>query len=172
MVDTKPVLKFVVPVKTLHLNGKEIKIPKMGIKHHRLLKEVRTCEETLRVLLDSIHEGLNAAEAEMVMLHLCAFNGKCFEEKDGLSINDVYICTETEFKIGDQEFKFNSPVYTTSADIDDAEFLNKHYNDPAVDFHDFPAFIMDWAAGLRKTIALDTPDGTIYGGLKIMERLS
>ena len=35
MVDTKPTLKFVVPVKHLEINGKQIKIPKMGIKQHR-----------------------------------------------------------------------------------------------------------------------------------------
>ena len=31
---------------------------------------------------------------------------------------------------------------------------------------------MDWATGLRKTIALDTPEGTIYGGINILDRLS
>ena len=172
MVDTKPMLKFVVPVKNITVNGKPIKIPKMGIKQHRLLKDVRSCDETLKVLLDSIHPGLNAAEAELVMLHLCAFNGKCLEEKDGLKISDVYICTQTEFELNDQSFKFESPMYTSNPITDDANFLSHHYHDPSVDFHDFPAFIMDWATGLRKTIALDTPEGTIYGGINILDRLS
>ncbi|HCN7864376.1 TPA: hypothetical protein N6384_004765, partial [Escherichia coli] len=95
MTETKPMLKFVVPVKKLEINGKHIKIPKMGIKQHRLLKDVRSCDETLKILLDSICPGLNAAESELVMLNLCAFNGKCLEEKDGLKLSDVYICTET-----------------------------------------------------------------------------
>ena len=169
--ETKPMLKFVVPVKTITVNGKTIKIPKMGLKQYQLLKDVRSCDETLKILLDSIHPNLNHAESEMVMLHLCAFNGKCFNEKDGLNIDDVYICTETEFELNGQTFKFNPPMLTTDPIIDDADFLNAHY-DGDEDFHEFPAFIMNWANGLRKTIALDTPEGTIYGGINIMERLT
>lgn len=172
MTETKPMLKFVVPVKKLEINGKHIKIPKMGIKQHRLLKDVRSCDETLKILLDSICPGLNAAESELVMLNLCAFNGKCLEEKDGLKLSDVYICTETEFELNGKTFKFKNPMYTSDPIIDDADFLSHHYHDPSVDFHDFPAFIMDWATGLRKTIALDTPEGTIYGGINILDRLS
>ena len=172
MIDTKPSLKFVVPVKNITVNDKQITIPKMGIKQHRLLKEVRSCDETLKILLDSIHPGLNAAEAELVMLHICAFNGKCLEEKDGLRLDDVYICTESEFEFNGEKFKFTPPMLSSEYTHDDANFLSNHYHDPSVDFHNFPAFIMNWATGLRKTVAIDTPDGTIYGGINILDRLS
>lgn len=171
--ETKQMLKFVVPIKTMVINGKTIKIPKMGLRQYRLLKDVRDCDETLKVILDTIHPNLNAGESEMVMLNLCAFNGKCQNEKDGLNIDDVYICTETEFEFNDKIFKFRAPNLSSDAIIDDAVFLKEHYlGDDDIDFHDFPAFIIDWANGLRKTIAIDTPDGVIYGGINIMERLT
>lgn len=173
MIDTKPALKFVIPVKHININGKDIKIPKMGLKQYKLLKDVKSVDDTLKIILDTIHPDLNAGEAELVMLNLCAFNGKCLEEKDGLKLSDVYICTQTEFTLNDKVYKFKAPNLSSDVKIDDADFLKSHYlGEDDIDFHDFPAFIMNWANCLRKTIALDTPDGVIYGGINIMERLT
>lgn len=166
---TKKSLKFVVPVRTLAIGDKVIKIPRMGLRQYQILKEVKSCDDTVKTLLDSIHAGLTAAEAELVMLNLFAFNGKCLDEKDGLKLSDVKICTETEFTLGDTVYKFNPPALSSTAQIDDAEFLSEHYIGVETDFHQFPAFIRDWATGLRKTVSLETPSGTVYGGLNILE---
>lgn len=170
MIDTKPTLKFVVPIKHMCINGKDIKIPKMGLKQYKLLKDVKSVDDTIKIMLDSIHPNLNAGESELVMLNLCAFNGKCAEEKNGLKLSDVYICTKTEFSLNGNTYKFKEPMLSSQTDIDDAEFLKSHYfGDDDIDFHEFPAFIMNWANDLRKTVALDTPDGVVYGGVNIME---
>ena len=164
-------LNIVLPIKTIDVNGKKIKIPKMGLKHYQLLKEVRSCDDTIKTLLDTICPGLNAAESEMVMLHLFAFNGKIKNTKGDLNVDNVYICTENTFTLNGKEYTFNSPMLSSNVEIDDAKFLSMH-SDSDYDFHNFPAFIMEWAKGLRKTVALDTPNGTIYGGINIMEALA
>ena len=51
-------------MKTIQVNQKEIKIPKLGLKHHNMLKEVKSPEENLSLLINSIHPGLTPAEID------------------------------------------------------------------------------------------------------------
>ena len=93
-------LKVYVTRKTIQVNGKEIKIPKLGIKHHALLKGItETPQEAVCLIIDSIYKGLSKAETELVIVHLLAFNNVIpssnmigdFE----YNINDINTCNKT-----------------------------------------------------------------------------
>ncbi|WWS25273.1 hypothetical protein vBKpnAMK6_00319 [Klebsiella phage vB_Kpn_AM_K6] len=66
-------LNVILPIKKIVINEKTISIPKLGLKHHNLMKDVKGPDENMNLLLDSICPGLTAAESDIVVLHLLAF---------------------------------------------------------------------------------------------------
>ncbi len=89
-------LNVILPIKKIVINEKTISIPKLGLKHHNLMKDVKGPDENMNLLLDSICPGLTAAESDIVVLHLLAFNNRIKETvvKDDFTydLNKVYIC--------------------------------------------------------------------------------
>lgn len=174
---TKPFLNIIPAVKQIKVNGKDVTIPKLGFRQIKLLKDMNPegLDESMQTLMDSIRPGLTLAEADMVMLHLLAFNKKVktVEVVGGfeVDIDKAYLCGEYEFDLEGRTAYFVPPVmgekFVTAIDV-----LNKQF-DPErsgfeLDFNDAPAYTLDWAKLIMRTVALDTPAGTVYGGSNII----
>ena len=69
-------LKLILPIKKVKINGKDISIPKLGIKHHLLVKDVENAIDVLDILVRDIKPGLSVAEYDLVIVHLLEFNNK------------------------------------------------------------------------------------------------
>jgi hypothetical protein len=169
-------LNLILPLKKIKLRDKEISIPKLGLKHHNLIKDVRDMSENMGILLDSICPGLTAAESDIVSLHLLEFNGKIKAEsiKDGFTykLNDIYICQRLEFQFQGNTFYFRAPErYETFTTIDkmlDACFIKVNESTEKPNFLEMPAFVMKWADDITNTIAIPGPQGPIKGTAKIL----
>ncbi|AFU64132.1 baseplate hub distal subunit [Salmonella phage STML-198] len=169
-------LNLILPIKKIKCNNKEISIPKLGLKHHHLIKEVRDLSENMGILLDSIHPGLTAAESDLVCLHLLEFNGKLKSTvmKDGFTynINDIYICQRLEFQYQGITFYFRSPdryeVFTTVDKMLSSCFIKTNLSDEAPDFLRMPAFVSKWADDITNMIAIPGPHEPIKGTSKIL----
>lgn len=147
------------PQKKIKIKTKEITIPKLGLKHHQLIKEVRDAADNLKILLDSIHPNLTKAEAEIVMLHTAEFNGLIPLEKDGYSLNDIQVVAKTEFELNNTVYKFRSPTFFEKfKDYEDT--LKKLYiGEDEPDFKGMPAFLIKWVQQLTDTIVLKDKKG-------------
>ncbi|QAU03869.1 baseplate hub distal subunit [Acinetobacter phage Henu6] len=173
-------LNIVPETKQLNVNGKTIKVPKLGLKHRLLLKPNENHEESMKTLLASIAPNLSMAERDLLTIHLLAYNGKIPNTviKDGhtYSIEDVYICQKLKFTYSDYEFKFRSPTFELlkgPADILLSQccvYVKK--NDEKIqvpDFMDLPPFVINWVEQITKTIAIDGPNGPIKGLYELVE---
>lgn len=170
-------LNVILPIKKIVINEKTISIPKLGLKHHNLMKDVKGPDENMNLLLDSICPGLTAAESDIVVLHLLAFNNRIKETviKDGFTydLNKVYICQRLTQRLDGKEFKFRAPPrYSKLGSVDSilSEFLESVDGKPMdINFMKLPAFVTKWADDLVNTIAIDGPEGPIKGMLNVME---
>lgn len=171
-------LNLILPLKkiTIPRLQREISIPKLGLKHFNMLKDVKGPDENLQLLIDSICPGLSPAESDFVCLHILEFNGKIKSkvEKDGhiYDINDVYICQKLEFQYQGNTFYFRAPgkfeqFPTISHMLNDC-FIKVNDSDEKVDFLKMPAFVIKWADDISSTLAIPSPDGPIKGIGKII----
>ncbi|WDS61741.1 hypothetical protein [Cronobacter phage vB_Cdu_VP8] len=162
-------LKIILPQKKINLNQREILIPKLGLKHHVLIKEVREAHENLQILMDSICPGLNKAETEIVMLHTLEFNGRIPLTKDGLSLSDITIETKTKFEFQGRVYKFRAPTFyekfKTHREVLETLFESVDGDPTMPDFGMMPAFVGKWAKSLQETIRL----GNLVGINEIMD---
>lgn len=163
--------------KTIEINGKEVKIPKLGLKHYNLIKELKTHEENYKILMESIHKGLSVAEKDLVAVHLMAHNSVIKEKvyKDGFifNIKDVYITQKLKFEYKDYAFKFKSPKIedrTSSVDVMLSSCcVSATKGGVKIDipnfFDDTPAFVYKWAEAICNTVAIKDKDGKEIKGL-------
>lgn len=166
-------LDLILPTRILTLNNKEIRVPKLGLKHHRLVKEIKSLDEHLRVLIESIHPGLDGAEMEFVLVHIGAFNGRCKDQKtvDNFTydIKTMRIDRETTFEL-DKTYKFRSPylgeTFNSAKDILESTKTDDTY------YGSMPAFVVHWADKIASTVSIEGPNGRIEGCAKIMEILA
>ena len=170
-------LKIILPIKKIVVNDKTISIPKLGLKHYNLLNCVKGPDEHLNTILDNICPGLTAAESDIVVIHLLAFNGKLKDEveKNGFTykINDIYISQILEHRLDGKTFKFKAPKrYDKLGSIDnilDTYFESIDGNTDKPNFMKLPAFVVKWVDDIVNTVAIPGPNGPIKGILKIME---
>lgn len=170
-------LKLILPIKKIVINDKQISIPKLGIKHHELLKTPCAADENMIKLVDSIKVGLTAAESDLVLLHVLEFNGKLKSEveKDGFlyKINDVYISQRLEHQLNGDVYYFRSPEryekFFTPDNVLETCFIRVNDSDVIPDFMDFPAFVYKWAEDITTKISIKGPNGTIRGLNDILE---
>lgn len=153
------------PQKKIVLNQKEIRIPKLGLKHHVLIKEVREAHENLQILMDSICPGLTKAETEVVMLHTLEFNGRIPLTKDGISLSDIEILTKTDFEFQGKVYKFRAPTFYEKFKTHREVLDTLYIGDDHPDFGKMPAFVGKWAKQLQETIRL----GSLVGINQIMD---
>lgn len=163
-------------MKTIQVNQKEIKIPKLGLKHHNMLKEVKSPEENLSLLINSIHPGLTPAEIDYVSIHLLEFNGKIKSKvvKDDFEydLSTLRIVQRLEFQFAGHTFKFRAPKqFEGFGGVDKMlskclETVDGKKED--VDFMKMPAFVTKWADDISSTIAVSGPNGDIRGVAKII----
>ncbi|ABF72732.1 baseplate hub distal subunit [Aeromonas phage Aes012] len=171
----KPKLNIIPAVKNIKVNGKEITIPKLGFRHIKLLKDMQGVDSCMIELLDSIRPGLTAAEADMVILHLLAFNKKLptVQTINGfdVDIDKAYISAKYEFELNGNILYFKPPMITDTF-VSKLDILTKQYDKEKsgfdFNFEDAPAFVLDWADFIVSTISLDTPFGKINGGSNII----
>lgn len=166
-------LKLILPLKkvTLPISKKEVSIPKLGLKHYKLLKDVKGADENMQILMDSICPGLSPAESDFVQLHILEFNGKIKPSvvKDGItySLSDVYICQRLEYQYQGNTFKFRAPgkfeSFMTVGAMMNSCLLAVNDEKSEVDFMKMPAFTYKWAEEISTTLAIQGPDGTIRG---------
>lgn len=172
--DIKPVTK------TVTINKKEIKIPKLGLKHYNLSKQVTSPDKNMKIIMDSIHPNLSKAERDLVTLHLLEFNNKIKSSviKDGFeySLDSVYICQVLKFSYGDLSFKFKSPSFDECfLPVDQmlkACCVSVHKDGNKIEIPDFmelPAFTYKWAEQINLTVAIDGPNGPIKGLTAVLE---
>lgn len=176
-------LELVPKSKVIEVNGKKIKVPKLGLKHRMLIKDSTSHEETMKILLNYIQSNLSLAERDVLTLHLLEYNGRMKSEvvKDGFTfkLDNVYICQKLKFEYNNVEFKFRSPTFELlkgPLDILLAQCcVSAKLNGEKIDIPDFmqmPAFVHNWAEMITNTVAIDGPDGPIKGLYKIVELLS
>ena len=88
-------------------------IPKLGLKHYNLLKDVKGPDENMKILADSICKNMSPADFDFACLHILEFNNKLKSEveKDGFTykLDDVYVCQRTEFQFQGNTFYFRPP---------------------------------------------------------------
>lgn len=170
-------LKIILPLKKIVVNGKEVSIPKLGLKHHALMKDVKSPEGHIRTLINSIRPDLTAAEANVVLLHTLEFNGKIKESvtKDGFTynINDVYVSQRLEHQFNGYTFYFRAPnqfeSFSTPDDVLEKCFLRVNDSEVVPDFMNMPAFVYSWADDITTNIAIKGPYGPLKGLSKILE---
>ena len=158
-------------MKTVQVNQKVIKIPKLGLKHHNIIKEVRGPEENLARLVDSICPNLTPAEIDFVGLHILEFNGKLKSKvvKDGFeySLDTLKIVQRLEFQFGGNVFKFRAPkqfeVFGAINGMLDTCLLTVNDKEADVDFMKMPAFVKKWADDISCTLSIAGPNGEIRG---------
>lgn len=170
-------LKIILPLKKINVNGKEVTIPKLGLKHHALLNKVSSPEEHIKALIGSIRKDLTFAEANFVLLHVLEFNGKIKDSvtKDGFTyrISDAYICQRLEHQYSGNTFYFRSPEqdekFTTPDDVLAKCFIRVNDSDVVPDFLSLPAFVYSWADDIVTSVAIKGPYGPVKGLSKILE---
>ena len=166
--------------KLLQVNGKDIKIPKLGLKHRMLADINLSYSDNMKRLISSIHPNLSIAERDLVSLNILAYNDKIRNEfiEDGFTyrIDDVYICQKLKFELNGYEFKFKSPNNDSlSCAINDlledcCVYVKKDgIKQEIPNFLDLPSFVANWADDILNTIAIDTPNGKIVGLYSIVE---
>lgn len=170
-------LKIIPVTRTIELNDRQIVIPKMGLKHYRMLKDVKGLAENMTELMDSICPGLTAAESEFVIVHLLAHNGRIKDrqefdfngQKITIDINDMVLCNKTEFIDGDKTYKFRAPrigeFFISGLDALQSCTLDN------IDYGNMPAYMLDWADDLTATVKIDTPVGPIHGAINIIGKI-
>lgn len=169
-------LKVILPIKKITIDGMEIILPKLGLKHHNLMKEVKMPDENLAILLDSIKPGLNSYQSDIVLLQLLAFNGKLKDEvtKNGFTykLSDVYVCQRLTQRLSGKEFKFRAPErfaqFGSADSILSEYFVSVDGSTEKPDFMELPAFVIKWVDDIVQTVAINGPDGPIKGMAKVM----
>lgn len=169
-------LNLILPLKKIKLQNKEISIPKLGLKHHNLIKDVRDMSENMNILLDSICPGLSAAESDIVSLHLLEFNGKLKSsvtiDDFTYNLNDIYICQRLEFQYQGKTFYFRAPerfeTFTTIDKMLSKCFIKINDSNESPNFLKMPAFVSKWADDITNTIAIPGPKGPIKGTAQIL----
>lgn len=169
-------LKLILPTKKIQLGDKEIHIPKLGLKHHNLIKNEPNPYAALRKIMQSIFPNLTAAESDFVSLHLLEFNGKLKDKREingfTYKLDDVYICQRLEFSYQGKTFKFRSnKPYEEFGPVDNL-LETLYLGEDVPDFLDMPAFVAKWADDITSTLAIPGPNGPVKGLLKIMELLN
>lgn len=166
--------------KTIKIKDKEIKIPRLGLRHHQILKDPGDNEEALKRLMQTIHPNLSVAERDLVSMHLLAFNDRLKSsvviEGVTYTIDQIEICQKLTFTIGNTEFKFKSPK------LDDlnATVPNMlasccvHVKTDGVkqdipDFNKLPAFTYKWADDICSTIELNANGKVTKSLFSLME---
>lgn len=160
--------------RTIEVNGKRIKIPKLGLKHHAIITQSNDMTEAMKQILQSICKNMSVSEKDFVMLHLLAYNGKIKEKTtiDGheYSIFDVKLSQQLKFWIGDTEYRFRTPTeLETKPTIDQVLTSNcvsvkkDGVSQPIPDFLEMPAFVHDWVYKICDSISLSTEHGDIKG---------
>lgn len=166
--------------KIIEINGKTVHIPKLGLRHHEILKVVRGHEESMKLLLNSIHKNLSQAERDLVTVHLLHFNGKLKEtvEINGVTVSvlDSKIDQQLKFEYDGVLYRFKSPTSSEMNDTVDGMLskccVSVKQNGkelPVPDFLDMPACVLGWAHKIADTLSLDTPNGPIRGLYDIVE---
>lgn len=166
-------LNLILPLKkvVLPISNKEVSIPKMGLKHYNILKDVKGPDENLKLLIDSICPNLSPAEVDFVSIHLLEFNGKIKSRKeiDGYTydINDVYVCQRLEFQYQGNTFYFRAPgkfeQFLTVSDMLSKCLLKVNDEVKEINFLEMPAFVLKWANDIFTTLAIPGPNGPITG---------
>lgn len=168
-------LNLILPQKKVKINQKIVTIPKLGLKHYNLLKDVKALDENMRILVDSIQPGLSSGEAELMVLHLLEFNGRMKDVvvKDGFTykLEDIYICQRLSHQLNGITYNFRSPElyeqFSTPQDVLEKTYRAEGSEVP--DFGSMPAFVIKWANSIVNTVAIKGPKGVITGSLNILE---
>lgn len=156
-------LKLILPVKKIQLNNKELCIPKLGLKHHKMLKDTKTPSEVLNTILTSIDENLTLAESKIVLFHILEFNGviSTFEyENKTYSVNDIFVVPTPEFSYKNKTYKFRPQKFGETF-YSDKELLTTLCTTKE-DFGKLPAFVHKWANELRNHIGINLGTKIVY----------
>lgn len=161
--------------KTVDINGKQVKIPKLSLYHHSLIKDIKDPHDVTRVIINSIHKGLTKAEQDLAYIHLLHFNDKLNGSftHDGIeyTIDDIKITQKLKFHIDDYEFRFKTPTIEDSntpiEQILDKALIWVKYKNEKIDpipFEKMPAFVAEWAVDIISTVSIQK-NGEIVKGL-------
>lgn len=167
--------------KLVVVNDKEVKVPKLGLRHRMKLAESMDKDHMtiLHELLKMIHPNLSVAERDLITLHLLAYNGRIKNKTviDGheISVDDAVICQKLKFDHGDYSFKFKSPKLMESLDtigtmLNENCISAKYKGEPIdFDFWEAPAFVDNWAYDIMRTVSIKVGDSEVTGVYNIVE---
>lgn len=158
--------------KTVEINGKKIKIPKLGLYHYQIIKDPKNLNKATKELVDTIHKGLSKAERDLVMFYLLEHNGKLKPEAD---VSKIKIVQQLKFEYNGFVFKFKTPTEDFSDPIkfleDSCVSVTKNGQKVDFDFGTLPAYAIYWIDKITTTLSLEQ-DGKTYNGIgEIMELL-
>lgn len=158
--------------KTVEINGKLIKIPKLGLYHYQIIKDPKNLNKATKELVDTIHKGLSKAERDLVMFHLLDHNGKL---KPGADVSKIKIIQQLKFEYNGFLFRFKTPTEDFSDPIKFLEqncvSVTKNGQKVDFDFDSLPAYAIYWIDKISTTLGLEQ-DGKAYTGIgEIMELL-
>lgn len=169
--------------KVVTINKKDIRIPKLGLKHHLIISNSKTLEDGMKQIIKSIHSNLSLSERDLVTLHLLAYNGKMKNSAvvDGktYTLDDITICQQLEFKTNNGiVYKFKTPNFNNESSPAISDILNNNCIKvtspegeqlPIPDFLEMPAYVYKWVEKITDTISLKTEFGEIKGIQNLME---
>lgn len=162
--------------KIINVNGTEVNITKIGLRHLNLIKNLDPEDEkAVQVYAQSFMPNCNWAEGEFVLFHVEHFNQGLSDsvefEGNTFNVSDVKIDSQTEFEYNGETYKFK-PLYFFEMFESDEDLLSKKYvSGPEVEnWGDMPAFVNTWANKIRNTISVTGSNGLkISDGAQILE---
>lgn len=165
--------------KTIAVNGKEVKIPKMSLYHYKVLAGKTKPDEVNFELVKSICPGLSRAERDVVLLHTLEYNGKLLAERNGFKLDNIEICQQLKFHIGDYSFRFTTPstedLFAVPEEVLNISIRESRYKGELIenpDFFNMPAYVKNWLELILTTVKMTSDDGEVISGLdEILEYL-
>lgn len=166
-------LKLILPIKKITINGKQVSIPRLGIKQYQEVRDIESPIEILEKLVWDIKPHLTIAEYDLMIIHLLEFNDRLKTTIDykgeTLNINDVYISQNLKFQFQGKVFEFKEPprIPMGTADV---ILKDLYLGDEDIDFLEMPAFVYKWLNSIINTLSIKTKNnGIISGANTIME---
>lgn len=163
--------------KIIDVDGVDVKITKIGLRHLNLIKNLDPEDEkAVEKYANLFMDKCSWAQGEYILFHVEHFNRKLPEvvEYNGnlFNINDVHINSQTTFEYNGKTFNFK-PVYFFERFPDDVALLSAKYRSTdgeIIDWGEMPAFVNTWAHKLRNTITVKGSNGLVLNdGTEILE---
>lgn len=162
--------------KTIVVDGQEVKVTKVGLRHLNHIKNLDPEDpKAVEKYANLFMPNCSWAQGELVLFHVEHFNRKLPQEIEYMgnifNADDVKISSKTTFVYDDVLYEFK-PLYFFEMFQSDSDMLTEKYKKGPVvdDWKKMPAFVNTWANKIRNTVTIRGSNGlVINGGDNILE---